>query len=471
MPTRPATTTVLLFGTLLFACSATRLPKPSADSQRKLVEWSAGRALAEGTERQTVTPEEEAAKRAAATSKLLRPGEPVWIVTGKSRVIQLSRPVQRVAVGNPDLVGIVVLGPRTIMINAKDLPKEKKEEFDKAAMGAGVVTLAAGRPSLSTRTLTPEPRFAETTLVIWEGGDEGFDMHSLFVADFIDQQVMLEVTVAELNRTAMEEHGIDFRSMGDTFVSAYFMGGGAGPKPPGSAATVPAQGSQPILPLSLADDAPTYAFRLPKNDITAFIKLLQTEGLATILAQPKILAMSGQNAVFQVGGEIPIRIVTSLVADVQFKAFGTLVNFVPRVSEEGDIILTVTPEVSQPDFNSPVEGIPSFLTRRASTSSRLRNGETLLIGGLLQTRRREQVRGVPYLMNLPGVGYVFRDTSYMSEVTELMVIVTPHLVAPLPPGETLALPTDRPPLTYGEIYTQPDAAEVTRPRLPEALVR
>jgi pilus assembly protein CpaC len=158
--------------------------------------------------------------------------------------------------------------------------------------------------------------------------------------------------------------------------------------------------------------------------------------------------------------------VSSFIAQVEFKPFGTLVNFMPRISEEGDIILTVTPEVSQPDFNSPVEGIPTFRTRRASTSARLKDGETLVIGGLLQTVRIEEVRGVPYLQDIPWVGYFFRQTEYQDEVTELMVIVTPHIVSPIPAGETLELPTDRAPLTNEEIRTKPDPAKATRPRLP-----
>src|SRR5207245_5408563 len=135
------------------------------------------------------------------------------------------------------------------------------------------------------------------------------------------------------------------------------------------------------------------------ENITALVQWLQAEGLATILAQPKLVAMSGQNAVFQVGGEIPIRIATGFATDVVFKPFGTIVTFVPRVTEEGDILLTVTPEVSQADFTSLVEGIPSFRTRRASTAARLHDGETLLIGGLLQNQRSENVIGVPYLQD------------------------------------------------------------------------
>jgi pilus assembly protein CpaC len=387
------------------------------------------------------------------------PGEALWIQSGKSRILQFGRPVQRVSIGNPEIAGVVVLGPRTIMVNAKPLPHREGGEQAPATLRVATV---------SNRPFTAEPHFAETTLAVWEAGAAQPDVHTVLVADSTNQQVMLEVTVAEMNRTAMEQHGIDFRRIGTTFVTAFFLGGGAAPL---LGSTVPPQINQPLLPLGLDSLAPTYVFQLPQQDITAFIKLLQTEGLATILAQPKIMAMSGQPAVFQVGGEIPIRIVSGFAADVEFKPFGTLVNFVPHVSDEGDIILTVTPEVSQPDFANDVEGVPSFVTRRASTSARLRNGETLVLGGLMQKRRVENVRGVPYLMNLPGIGYVFRDTTYDSQILELMVIVTPHLVSPLAPGTELALPTDRPPLTYDEMKTQYNEAEVTRPRIPKVLTK
>jgi len=433
----------------LSSCSARRHHVGKEHFEQSLARARSERAVTDGIEKQLMPAE---AERKAAEGAPLAPGEPIWIRSGKTRILQLRGNVRRVSIGNPDLAGIVVLGPRSVMVNAKELPKAGGEAA--APRAAGVVT---------GRTLTPEPHMSETTLVVWDGPGEAPYIHTLFIADFIDRQVMLEVTVAELNRTAMEDHGLNFRNMANSFVSAYFMGGGVGPA---SGGQVPPGQNQPLLPIATSDAAPVYAFNLPKTDITAFVQALQTEGLATILAQPKLLAMSGQNAVFQVGGEIPIRIATGFSADIEFKPFGTLINFIPQVSDEGDIMLTVTPEVSQPDFNSPVEGIPSFRTRRASTSTRLRNGETLVIGGLLQTNRTESVSGVPYLQNLPLVGYIFRNTHYESQVTELMVIITPHLVQALPPGQELALPTDRGPLTSGEMKTKRDPAEVTRPRVP-----
>jgi Flp pilus assembly secretin CpaC len=423
-----------------------------------LERWRLGKALEEGVEKQLVPPDKRRAMTVSARDTGLDAGAPIWLQAGKSRVVTLPRPVTRVSVGNPDLVGVVVLGSRTVMINAKPL-EEKPGMQTQAQTG-----IAARAGYVSAKPLTPEPRIAETTIIFWSGNDQA-DSHSLVIADFIGEQVMLEVTVAELNRTSMEEHGIDFRQIATDFASAYFMGGGAAPAIPGIVTTSPPIGT-PEFPLSLAADRPNFAFKLPNQDITAFIQLLQTEGMATILAQPKLVALSGQSAVFQVGGEIPIRIVTGLVADIEFKPFGTLVNFLPRISEDGDIMLTVTPEVSQPDFSTTVEGVPTFRTRRASTSARLRDGETLIIGGLIQSVRRENVRGVPYLQDIPGIGYIFRDSRHTEELTELMVVVTPRRIAPMPPDTTLALPTDRGPLTNEDIRTKPDPAETTRPRIP-----
>jgi len=309
--------------------------------------------------------------------------------------------------------------------------------------------------------LTPPPNVAETTIAIWSGG-QGPDVHTLTIADFINEQVQLEVTVAELDRTALEEHGIDFRVLQNDFFAAGFLGGGGG--------VIPGQifPSQPLLPLQFGTTAPTYAFVWPNEDVAVFLKILETEGLADVLAQPTLLAMSGQNAVFQSGGEIPIQMSTAFTAGVQFKPFGTIVNFLPRVSEEGDIMLTVTPELSQPDFTQEVQGVPTFKTRRASTTARLRNGQTMVVGGLLQTIRQETQSGVPYLKDIPFLGYAFRSTSYSSQTNELIVIVKPRLVQPLPVGTRLPLPTDTGPMTREEARTKVSPAEVTQPRLPGA---
>src|SRR5437660_2632579 len=225
---------------------------------------------------------------ASRISGKLKPGEPIWIPSGKSRVLHLDSPVRRVSLGNPELAGIVALGPTTIMINAKEAPVRPGAG---GGGGGGGVTIGA----VTGRTLTPEPRFGETTLAIWHAGSEAPDIHSLFVADFLDRQVMLEVTVAEMKRTAMEEFGIDFANAATSFASQYFGGAAA----VGARAGITGMTSAIAgLPVGTAGLSPTYFFHLPKEDISVLIQWLQAEGLATILAQPKLVAMSGQNAVF-----------------------------------------------------------------------------------------------------------------------------------------------------------------------------
>ena len=438
-----AISTVAASIVVLSSCSVNRNAPVAKEMDEASGRPGATSTISEGFQKETIP-----AEAAAAPSRggaMLEPGEAIWVRSGKSRVLQLKNAIKRVSLGDPSLAGIVVLGPRTIMVNAKEVPP--------VPGGGGGGSAGATVGAVTGKTLTPEPHMGETTLILWDGSQTP-DIHSLFIADFVDQQILLEVAVADLDRTALEEHGIDFRNAANAFVSAYFMGGGN--LPLGS-----------FDPTSTPLPKPTYAFNLPNNEnITAIIQLLQEEGLATILAQPKLVAMSGQNAVFQVGGEIPIRIATGFAADVVFKPFGTIVTFVARISDEGDILLTVTPEVSSPDFSHQVDGIPSFVTRRVSTATRLRNGQTLVIGGLLQRTRNELVSGVPYLQDIPAVGYIFRHTTYTDEVKELLVVVTPHLVAPMKPGTEVALPTDHPPLTNEDIRTKADPAEVTRPRIP-----
>ena len=456
-----ARTGVVVWVALLWACAITPPPpQPHAGFQKRLIEWSAGHAVSQGMDKQNIPVDAEPSMRAPAETAL-EPGEKLWIRTGKSRVLRFRRPVRRVSVGDPEIAGIVVVGPRSVLVNAKPLPKRE-------GVQEGAETQSLRLATVSNRTFTPEPYFGETTLTVWQDGSDQPEVHSLFIADFSTRQVVLEVTVAELNRTAMEEHGIDFRRIGTEFVTAYFLGGGGSPL---LGSTVPPQLNQPLLPLNLASTAPQYVFQLPKEDLTAFIKLLQTEGLAVVYAQPKLLAMSGQNAVFQVGGEIPIRIVSGFAADVQFKPFGTLVNFVPRLTDEGDIILTVTPEVSRPDFTNQVEGVPSFVTRRASTSAKLRNGETLVIGGLMQNDRTE----ISTRDTLPDEhpGPRLRLPGY--PVQRLDDRADDHRDAPpggpAAAGTQLATPADRGPFTFDEVKTQWSPAEVTRPRVPGALIK
>lgn len=247
------------------------------------------------------------------------------------------------------------------------------------------------------------------------------------------QQVMLEVKVAEVSRTLLDELGVDMnltRTAGSTSVSllSQFLSSGA-----------------TALTVARANGATTIT-------LTAEMK----KGLVKILAEPTITAISGQEGSFLAGGKIFIPVPqggTSNSITLQEKEFGVGLSFTPTVLEEGLINLKVTPEVSELSqlgttvkaLNGQVSVLPSISTRRASTTVQLRDGESFAIGGLIKSNVTEAIRALPVLGELPVLGALFRSNAFQTEKSELLFVVTPRLakVADVP----LALPTDsfRPP--------------------------
>lgn len=267
-------------------------------------------------------------------------------------------------------------------------------------------------------------------------------------------QVMLQVRMAELNRTGMREIGTELgfanaagnvigTSLGGATVSALgLLGGGVN----GSARTT--------------NNASTTAFGVfPTADFEIFIRALRRNSLLTIMAEPNLVAMSGHEASFLAGGQFPVPVPQNTsginnTITVQFKDFGVQLNFLPVVLDDDVIRLSVMPEVSSIDFalgttlvvgGSPVPGLN---TRRANTTVELRQGQTLAIAGLLQVQIDGRTGRIPGLGDLPYLGPLFSNTTHSRVEKELVVLVTPHLVSPLDcppgpiPGEEVLDPSD-----------------------------
>jgi pilus assembly protein CpaC len=247
---------------------------------------------------------------------------------------------------------------------------------------------------------------------------------------------------------------------------------------PGTIVALPPSGVLPnagsLIPLLLSPGL-TYGLALQNGQVTtnSFIQLLEEHSLAKILAEPRLIAESGQPAQFLSGGEIPIVISQALNTSIVFKQYGASVKVIPTVidSLQGEIELRVNPELSEPDYTQGVQlfgfTVPAFVTRRAETKVRLRQNETLIIAGLILDTNRSELHKVPYLGDVPYLGAFFRHTYWSHVKSELLMTVTPQIVQPIPAGATLALPTERGQMTAEEVRTQPLAApDVTRPRFP-----
>ncbi|MGH7842449.1 MAG: pilus assembly protein N-terminal domain-containing protein, partial [Candidatus Binataceae bacterium] len=383
------------------------------------------------------------------------PADGVTLMAGTSRVFDFAQRLRRVSVADTAVADLQVVNPYQLNLIAH------KEGF--------------------------------TTLAVWDNQGH-YEERQVRVDRFGKQQVLLNCIVAELDRNRMETQAINWSGVLNNYnVSLVGLGAGgvAAPYSPntilGSSTIIPglngapptilsssAQGTIPaggtLIPLLLSESL-NYGLSWGNSvgQAQAFFNFLETHSFAKILAEPHLLANSGEKAEFLSGGEIPIVIAQALNTSIVFKQFGTKVSFVPTVVSPDDIEMSVKPEVSQPDYTHAVTefgfNIPAFVTRKADTFVRIKNNQTLIIAGLLQHTKTSEVDKTPYLGDLPYVGSLFRHTTYSDQNTDLVMSVTPQIVQALPANGQVAAPTARGPLSDEEIRTerlaQPDAS---RPR-------
>jgi pilus assembly protein CpaC len=191
----------------------------------------------------------------------------------------------------------------------------------------------------------------------------------------------------------------------------------------------------------------------PDRGIYGFIQALEQRGVARILAEPNLVAINGQEASFLAGGEVPIPMVTSVrtgelpQVTVEFKEFGVKLNFRPTILDDETISLHVMPEVSSLDFENGVVlsdyKIPAIDTRRAETTVQLHDGQSIVIAGLMMTKKEQGESKVPWLGDVPFIGSFFRSDSNKNSETELVILLTARIVRPLPAGSAPTLAFDR----------------------------
>jgi pilus assembly protein CpaC len=181
--------------------------------------------------------------------------------------------------------------------------------------------------------------------------------------------------------------------------------------------------------------------------IDVLINALEQKGLARSLAEPNLVALSGDTASFLAGGEFPIPVPGTLgTVTIEYKRYGVGLAFTPTVLEAGLINIKIEPEVSQLDTSHPIQvagiSVPPLIVRRASTTVELNDGQSFVIGGLLQSVGATDAQQIPWLGDVPVIGALFRSSSYQRNETDLAIIVTPRLVRPARPGDAVTTPLD-----------------------------
>ncbi|MDA7425496.1 type II and III secretion system protein family protein [Thalassococcus lentus] len=261
------------------------------------------------------------------------------------------------------------------------------------------------------------------------------------------QQVMLKVRFAEMSRSVAKTLRASVGTGGSVLGGDLGLEIGTGNAAPLADVDTIVGKLNPQSGSNASQGAVLFGFNAGGLEVGILLEALEQKGVVRTLAEPNLVSLSGQEAKFLAGGEFPIPVAQQGgTISIEYKPFGVELNFIPRVVD-GDLInLELEAAVSALDFDNTFEfetiTVPAFRRREAQTTVEMRDGESFAIAGLLQDDFRDLNGQVPWLGDIPVLGALFRSAEYTREQSELVVIVTPHLVTPTK-GEALALPTDR----------------------------
>jgi pilus assembly protein CpaC len=400
-------------------------------------------------------------------------GHSISLTVGTGELLQFTSDIERVAISEPKIADAVVVSTRDVMVNAKGPGQATLVIWETGAAPSRYdirvvkdntdldmlrVTLAS-----SLKAAVPDSGIefsGNATQIVLTGkvanpeqsqrAEALAALHTKKVINMLQladpRQILLEVKFADVDRTALSQFGFNLVSRNGTTLGETSTQQFPGPLFP------QLQGNPSSTPLNVTNLLNLFIFR-PDINLGATIQALQQQNVAQILAEPNLIVVDGAEASFLAGGEFPFPTITATptgggiapVVTVQFKKFGVQLNFTPKITASGAIRLKVKPEVSALDFTNAVtiDGylIPALSSRVAETEIVLRDGESFAIAGIIDNRVTQELNKVSILGDIPILGQLFRSHSTQKSVDELLVVVTPHFVKPVPPGEELRLPT------------------------------
>ena len=392
----------------------------------------------------------------------------VTVTIGKSQDVRTDTSFVDVTVGDPEVADVNPLTDHTLSILAKKIGTTRVQVYSEGKKLIGIfdveVSYDITRLTNELRRRFPSSSLKASTVNgrIMLGGevadaatlDKAVTIARQFGPDIINsvsvsspQQVMLEVRFIEISRTAGRELGVQWNRAGDHSI-ANIGNRTAASNLPITAATVAGETAAGVL-----SNATPFGFligRLAAGGVSTDVAInaLEQKGVARSLAEPNLVALSGDTASFLAGGEYPIPVSGNLgQITVDYKKYGVGLAFTPTVLGHGLINMKIEPEVSSIDYSHPVAisatvSVPSLIVRRASTTVELRDGQSFVIGGLLQSNNQNSIDQLPWLGSVPVLGTLFSSKSYQKNETDLVIVVTPHLVRPARPGDVIRTPAD-----------------------------
>src|ERR1700741_1012059 len=470
-----------LAGSLIFAAFA-----PPAEAQTTAP-------TADGRGAVAVAPQNAARPLRGGAGRVAANGAPIVLEVNKGTLIRLSAPAATVFIANPDIADVQVKSPSLIYISAK-APGETViyavDASDGVLLNSPVrVEHDVSRLRSSLRELAPGERISADSVdgnlvlsgVVSDAGKA--DKVRALAASIAGEakgsqvinrmtvatpnQVNLQVRIAEVNVTKLNEIGVNWQKVGSTIKFTTT-----------NPVTIAAETTNTLIAGAFATTANANCAATGMGcfgSTSAMISALEQEGFITSLAEPNLTAMSGQTASFLAGGEFPVPISGSSAAtggfptiSVEFKSFGVSLAFTPTVIDANHLNLRVRPEVSElstvgevsvPLTSPATVTIPPLPVRRAETSVELGSGESFALAALLMRPSQQPVSKVPWIGDIPIRGALFRSDRFQRGETDLVVIVTPYLVQPVQtrvaaPTDGLLLPNDAQRVFLSDKYRQ-----------------
>jgi len=389
------------------------------------------------------------------THQVTRPVERIEMIVNTSRILTQEERIPQAQVNNPEVIGLTALSANQIQIYARRPGVTQVNLWDEKGQIHSIDVMVYGDVQELARILQVQfPRAALkltpiSTGVLIQGYVDDPSVQSRIVQiaqnyypNVINditiggvQQVQLQVRVLEVSRTKLQSLGVDMAAILEN--GSFFASGAAGIL---RTASLTAAGA------ATTAGTETLVGRVASNgdNFFMFVEALKRNNLAKIMADPNLTTVSGRPAFMNAGGEFPIAVPQSLgTISIEYRRFGTQIDFVPIVLGNGVIRLEVRPRVSEIDESRSItingQQVPGLRVREADTAAELRAGQTMVIAGLVQTRSETSTRGVPFLMDTPYVGTFFRRTADQLNEVELLIMVTPQLVEGIDPADMCQL--------------------------------
>jgi len=385
------------------------------------------------------------------------------VTLDKAETIATDREFSDVLVGNAQMADVVALTSRTLYVLGKKVGSTSITLLspDKRVMGvvnvevtfdleglrrrlrenipsSGISVSSVGNKILLSGTVRDSVSLSKALAIAEQTAPQAVT-NALSVRG--SQQVLLEVRFVEADRESSRELGVGWDVFGNRIAAISGVTG----------VTAPAGGT-PVPVIGLASNNVPFGAAIARlldggTKADVIVQALEKRGLARRLAEPNLVALSGDTASFLAGGEFPFPVAAeNNRITVEFKKFGVGLAFTPTVLDDGLINVKIEPEVSEldPTTTLRVEGIeiPSLIIRRAQTTIELRDGQSFAIAGLLSANNFKNQKQLPWIGEVPVLGTLFRSAAFQKKETDLVIIVTPHLVKPVRPGEKLVTPLD-----------------------------